>query len=186
MSHSDITHNLVAAARSGSDYAFGRLVGLHQSRVRAFGRRITGGDHALADDLAQECFIKARSKISALSSDEKFLSWLFGILYRCFLDHQRKAKRRQEFDEDPGQVSYMEANTAADANELRLDLERALKELRIEERSAITLSLAEGLSHGEVSQIMCLPVGTVKSHIARGREKLKTHLSIWQEKRVTQ
>jgi RNA polymerase sigma-70 factor (ECF subfamily) len=186
MSHSDITHNLVAAARAGSDYAFGRLVGLHQSRLRAFGRRLTGGDYALADDLAQECFMKARAKISALSSDEKLLSWLFGILYRCFLDHQRKTKRRQEFDDMSELGLVIEDQVVPESSELRLDLERALTGLRIEERSAITLSLAEGLSHPEVAQIMDLPVGTVKSHIARGREKLKNQLSIWQEKRATE
>ena len=62
--------------------------------MRAFLRRLCKS-HALADDLAQECFIKAYNNFDQLKADETAQFWLFGIAYRCFLDHTRKEKRRR-------------------------------------------------------------------------------------------
>lgn len=69
--------------------------------------------------------------------------------------------------------------------DLKHDLETAMQFLKYNERVAITLCFSEGLTHQEASEIMSIPVGTVKSHISRGREKLKKHLSIWNEKRAS-
>lgn len=178
---SEIAASLIVAAKSGSDYAFGRIVRLYQSPVRAFLRRMCGGDAARADDLAQLAFLRAYQKINSFNDDGKFLSWLYRIAYRIFLDEERKLARRQTIDDKIGEDDR--TNDRALEIDLRLDLEAAMAVLKPAERAVITLCLSEGLSHEEASAVLEMPLGTVKSHIARGREKLKKRLEIWQEKR---
>jgi RNA polymerase sigma factor (sigma-70 family) len=161
---------LVAKAVAGDAAAFDALVRRHQSAVRGFLRRLTGQDHALADDLAQETFWQAFSKKQQFTSGS-FLSWLYAIAWSRFL-MQRRRRRPEQLRED--------TQTAAPSGErqslARLDLEKTLARLAPEQRAAITLCLGLGHSHEEAAGILKMPVGTVKSHIARGREKVKAML----------
>lgn len=181
----DLAAALIVAAQNGSDYAFTRLVCLYQSPVRALLRRLCGGDHAAADDLAQQVFLRAHQKIASYSATGSFVGWLYKIGYRAFLDHERKLKRRRIM---AARLAPEDSTTAeAHPMELKLDLNAALAGLRPEERAAITLCLSEGLSHEEAAHVMDMPLGTVKSHVTRGRKKLKKTLDIWRPKRrVTQ
>lgn len=176
----ELAKALIAAAQGGSDYAFTRLVRLYQSPVRAFLKRLCGGDHARADDLAQNTFMKAHQKISAYTGPGSFAGWLYQIAYRLFLDEQRKLKRRKALN---GMQELPETDVPSVAIELKLDMEAALAQLRPEECAAITLCLSEGLNHEEAAIVLGMPVGTVKSHIARGRKKLKAGLRVWRQER---
>ncbi len=152
-----------------SSAAFGRLVREHQSKVRGFLRRLTRGDAALADDLAQETFFEAHRKLDQYRGEGSFASWLFGIAWSRFLMERRRRKEEPLEDDaasdDPRAVIHA-----------RLDLERAMARLAAEERAALTLCYALGHSHGEAAAILDMPLGTVKSHVLRGREKLKAML----------
>lgn len=176
----ELAEALIAAAQGGSDYAFTRLVRLYQSPVRAFLRRLCSGDHARADDLAQNAFMKAHHKIGSYKGPGSFAAWLYQIAYRLFLDEQRKLKRRQALH---GVQELPEAEAPSVALDLKLDIDAALARLRPEECVAITLCLSEGLSHEEAAVVLGMPVGTVKSHIARGRKKLKAGLRVWRQER---
>ena len=180
VAHAELAASLIAAAKSGSDYAFARLVRLYQSRLRAFLRRLTGADHARADDLAQQTFLKAHQTINSYAATGSFAGWLFQIAYREFLDEERKKTRRQRIDEAQSLALHEAVVPTAD---LRLDMATALARLKPEERAAITLCLSEGMSHPEAAHVLDMPIGTVKSHIARGREKLKASLQIWRAER---
>lgn len=148
-----------------------RLVREHQSKVRAFLRRLTRGDAALADDLAQETFLEAYRKFDQYRGEGSLSSWLCGIAWSRFLMERRKRK------EEPLQDIPEAASADPQATYLaKLDLERALARLGAEERAALTLCYALGHSHGEAAQILNMPLGTVKSHVSRGREKLKAML----------
>ncbi|UTW55835.1 RNA polymerase sigma factor [Kordiimonas sp. SCSIO 12610] len=184
MSGNTITASLIAASKSGNEYAFERLVRLYQSPVRAFARRLSAGDSMFADDLAQETFIQAHRKLEGFDGSGKFVSWLYRIAYRLFLDHVRKVSRRDAIMDGHETHTECEANTEV-MLEMRYDIETAFSYLKYEERTAITLCLSEGMSHSEASEIMDMPIGTVKSHIMRGRDKLKTHLRVWQQERVS-
>ena len=156
----------------GTGAGFERQVREHQSRVRAFLRRLTRGDAALADDLAQETFLEAHRKLDQYRGEGSFASWLCGIAWSRFLMERRKRK------EEP--LAEIDEQASADprlSSEAKLDLERAMARLSAEERAALTLCYALGHSHGEAAAILSLPLGTVKSHVLRGREKLKTMLS---------
>jgi RNA polymerase sigma-70 factor (ECF subfamily) len=162
---------LVQRARSGDVTAFGALVRQHQSRVRGFLRRLTRGDAALANDLAQETFLEAHRKIGQFRAEGTFDAWLCGIAWSRFLMERRR--RKEEPLESPDEAASVDTASASVA---RLDLEKAMARLAPAERAALTLCYAHGHSHGEAAEILAMPLGTVKSHVLRGREKLKAML----------
>ncbi len=155
--------------------AFGELVRRHQSPVRGFLVKMTGGDAHLADDLAQETFLKAWKKLSSFRSDAKFSTWLFGIACNEWRMHARGRKEiaLEEMADPPPEA---EQPSAADASRLRLDLAEAMKILTDAERAAIVLCCQNGLSHDEAAQVLECPLGTVKTNVLRGKEKLRRRL----------
>ena len=160
-------------AAAGDVAAFGLLVRQHQSPLRGYLRRLTRGNHALADDLAQETFLEAYRKMAQFQGPSQgqgsFAGWLYAIAWSRFLMETRKRKLEPLDDIDEGSGLQSDPH-------LKLDLEKALAMLRPPERSALTLCFALGLAHEEAAQVMNLPLGTLKSHVARGRLKLKTLL----------
>ena len=171
MSFSDA--DLIARAISLEDHnAFGELVRRYQSPVRGFLTRMTRGDAHLADDMAQETFLKAWQKLKTFRGEAKFSTWLFGIAFNEFRGNARRRKELalEEMSEPPAEA--MQAATAAGSN-LRLDLTEALKMLNSAERAAVVLCCQNGLSHDEAAQVLECPLGTVKTNVLRGREKLR-------------
>jgi len=162
------------------DVAFGRLVALHQSRVRAFLQRLCR-DAALADDLAQDTFLTAYQKLASYQGRGSFNGWLCSIAYRCFLQHQRRQRRNQSINQQIEQQIASEQQPDPARYEAispgHVDLERALVLIERDEAAAITLNYSLGFSHSEVASIMQLPLGTVKSHITRGMGKLRAILT---------
>ncbi len=156
--------------------AFSELVRQHQSAVRGLLRQLTRSDVALADDLAQETFIRAYKNIRSFRGEAKFSTWLYRIAYNCFREDARKRKelvgideRQLEAEQDPGTVDPA----------LRQDLAQALQLLPLHERTAVLLCCQNGLSHDEAARVLDIPLGTVKTNVLRGREKLKKTLAAW-------
>lgn len=156
-------------AATGDVAAFGALVRQHQSSVRGFLRRLTKGDHALADDLAQETFLAAHRKIAQFQGQGSFTGWLYAIAWSRFLMETRKRKLEPLDDMDERVAPSIDPA-------IKLDLEKAMAQLRAPERAALTLCFAMGMPHEEAASVMGVPLGTLKSHVARGREKLKNLL----------
>jgi RNA polymerase sigma-70 factor (ECF subfamily) len=167
--------DLIGAARSGSSPAFSRLVERHQQAVRAFLRRACG-DAALADDLAQETFLAAWSRIRSFDGRSTFRSWLCGIAYKKHLGDRRASARSLRRDGDWAQVQAIAAGRG-DLVDDRMTLQSAMADLPDEQRAAVALCLAADFSHAEASAALGLPLGTVKSHVTRGRAKLLERLS---------
>ena len=169
--------DLIARVLAHEDHnAFGELVRRNQSPVRGFLTRMTRGDAHLADDLAQETFLKAWQKLQTFRGGAKFSTWLFGIAVNEFRGAARK--RKELLLEEMEAVTVGPEPSAATDSALRLDLTAALKRLNSEERAAIVLCCQNGLSHEEAAQVLDCPLGTVKTNILRGKEKLKRWLSI--------
>jgi RNA polymerase sigma-70 factor (ECF subfamily) len=162
---------LAQNAARGNVAAFAELVRLHQGKLRAFLRRMARGDAALADDLAQETFLEAYRKIGQFRGAGTFASWLAQIGYSRYLMHARRHKL-EPLDETT--VRSQETEAALHA---KLDLETALARIHPAKRAALTLCFAEGYSHEEAAKIMKIPLGTLKSHVLRGREEVRTLLS---------
>jgi RNA polymerase sigma factor (sigma-70 family) len=165
----DETALALRAATGGDVMLFGEIVRRLQGRVRAFCLRLTKGDHALADDIAQETFLAAHRKIGQYRGDGSFAGWLYRIAWTRFRMHARNSRQTEELDDDM-------AGANADPH-AKLDLERAMARLAAPERAALTLCYALEFSHGEAAAILELPLGTLKSHVQRGREKLRALLS---------
>lgn len=163
---------LVARVVSSRDQAaFQQLVERHQAAIRGFLRRLLAGDHGTADDLAQDTFLMAYRKLDTLQSGSKLISWLHSIAYRQFLQHTRK-HARQHVMADPPQQGH-DPRAAMDAEIL---LPHLMRQVSSEERACLTLAYAVGMSHPEVGEITGMPLGTVKSHIQRGKQKLQNWL----------
>lgn len=174
----DSDSDLIASVLVRDDRAaFGELVHRHQSSVRSFLRHLTHGDAALADDLAQETFIDAYRRLDRFRGSATFSTWLLGIAH----NHWRNARRRQrehvEFAEH--HLPANETAPHAPAHDLRHDLAVAVKALSADEQLAIHLGYQQGLSHSEIAALVDWPLGTVKTHLARGKEKLRHLLAAW-------
>jgi len=148
----------------------------HQSAVRGLLRQLTRGDAALADDLAQETFLKAFKHIRSFRGEAKFSTWLYRISYNCFREEARKRKELVGIDETQLEA---EPDPSTVDPALRQDLMHALRLLPLHERSAVLLCCQNGLSHDEAARVLDIPLGTVKTNVLRGREKLKKTLAVW-------
>ena len=161
---------LVERAQAGSTRAFSQLVDMHSQAVRAFLRRLTG-NWAEADDLAQDVFLAAWENLARFQRDRSFKLWLCGLAYRKFLASRRtffrRAKRETEFAQEQATSSL-----PSELANMRLDLAKAMNALPPEQRAAVALCLAADFSHGEAAEALGIPLGTVKSHVSRGRAKL--------------
>jgi RNA polymerase sigma factor (sigma-70 family) len=159
----------IAAARRGDSRAFAQLVDAHQQAVRGFLRRFAG-HWADADDLAQEAFVTAWRKLDRFEGRSSFRSWVCGIGYRIARDARRTHNRGAA--RDLSWVAEQDDDEAGAPLEDRLALARAMATLSDDQRAAVALCLGEGFSHTEAATILNMPLGTVKSHVNRGRERL--------------
>jgi len=157
-------------------HAFGELVRRHQSSVRGLLRQLTRTDVALADDLAQNTFLRAYKNIRSFRGESRFSTWLYRIAYNCFREDARRRKELVGIDEE--QLQAQRDPQVADPG-LRHDLMHALSLLPLNERSAVLLCCQNGLSHEEAARVLDIPLGTVKTNVLRGREKLKGTLAAW-------
>jgi RNA polymerase sigma-70 factor (ECF subfamily) len=168
--------DVVALAMGGDRGAFSELVWRRQSWLRNLLRRLSR-DPALADDLAQQVFLKAWRSLPQLKSRGAFGGWLRRLAINTWLAEVRAAGRPEpayEPEKLPAAAVFVPA--AAE----RLDLDRALAKLGATERLCVVLAYSEGMSHGEISAATALPLGTVKSHVRRGAERLRVLLRAYQ------
>ena len=161
---------LVAAVRDGSERAFNELVDRHQQAVRMFLRNITAYDDA--DDIAQETFLAVWTHARSYRGGY-VRAWLFSIAWRKAKGAQRSWFRRRRRDTDyHGSLAATHDLSAED----RLAVKQALAALPLAQRAAVVLSFGCGLTHPEAAEALGIPLGTVKSHILRGRDRLRAAL----------
>ncbi|MCM1107603.1 MAG: RNA polymerase sigma factor [Clostridium sp.] len=156
-----------------NDRAFGRLVEQHQSDLRRFLLSLTGGDGMLADDLAQETFLRAYRHLATFKGTAHFKTWLLRIAYNTFYDYLRNSKTDSGEQAEAAQAL---PTTDAGRNNLKMDLATAMTILSAAERTCVTLRLQQGLSVSQIAKLTGWPEGTVKSHTSRGRQKLADFL----------
>lgn len=168
--------SLVTLAMLGDDNAFEELVRRRQGAIRRLMHQLSG-DQAVADDFAQEAFLRAWQKLRTLRAPGAFGGWLRQIAVNVFLQHIRRTGL-----ETQGSVeaeSYSLDHTADPS--ARIDLQKALGGLKPVERLCVVLSHGERMSHGEICSATGLPLGTVKSHISRGSERLRKFLKDYKD-----
>lgn len=174
----DVDRQLVARIIARRDtQAFGELVRRHQSQLRNFLRKLTR-DAELAEDLSQDAFLHAWNKLHTYSGKGSVIGWLLKVAYTTFLQSKRKSKRYDEILQDVGYRDSVEGVQVTVESDEITDLDRFLAVLQPEERAVMILSYACGLSHREIGDATSLPVGTVKSIIFRGKEKIRESFDI--------
>ena len=167
---------LVQAARNGDMTAFGRLVDANQPAVRAFLRRFVGS-YADADDLAQDAFARTWEVLARFDGSSRLRTFVCGVAFQYWRRARRADNRRMARDDAYAQLEDQE--TGGDARMAqRLALRRAMEELPDDQRAALALCLGQDFTHAEAAEILKLPLGTVKSHVTRGRARLQAALGV--------
>jgi RNA polymerase sigma-70 factor (ECF subfamily) len=161
---------LVALTVAGGGSAFGELVRRHGSAVRALLRRM-GADSHLADDLAQDAFLAAFEQITEFRGEGTFQAWVKRIAARAYVKRWRRDAREALMAETP------EPENAPTDVAAGIDLDEALRSLSGPERMCVSLCYGAGLSHAEAASALNAPLGTVKSHVKRGIDKLRLRLA---------
>jgi RNA polymerase sigma-70 factor (ECF subfamily) len=158
---------LAAAAARGDERAFDQLVRRHERVVRGFLTRLAGA--VRADDLAQETFLTAWSKAAGFTGEGRYRGWLLRVAWRTFLMDVRSRGRRI-----PAYAGAGEAPEPAHHGDAERDLivEDALARLPEADRAAVVLCLVLGHSHREAADILEMPLGTLKTRVARGSARL--------------
>lgn len=159
---------LAALAAAGGRREFGELVRRHGTPVRALLRRM-GAQASVADDIAQDAFIQAFQRCSEFRGDGTFAAWIKRIAARLYI--KRCVKEARYVDE----VSDDEVVHQPHPGD-RMDLDEALKTLSEPERLCVSLCHGAGMAHPEIASALNLPLGTVKSHVKRGLDKLRARL----------
>ncbi|RAK52250.1 RNA polymerase sigma factor [Phenylobacterium deserti] len=163
---------LCTHAAVGERRAFGELVRRHGSSVRGLLRRM-GAQPAEADDVAQDAFLTAFERIAEYRGEGSFAGWMKRIAARLYLRKLQRDRKLHLFADESGIEEEIQGGDADAA----IDLDEALKTLSPGERICVSLCFAAGLSHGEAAEALNLPLGTVKSHVKRGLDKLRTRLA---------
>ena len=169
----------LARARQGDRHAFARLVRAHQSRVRLQLRRLTRGDAALADDLAQETFVQAWLHLNDFRGDARLATWLHRIALTRFLQHVRRPQLPVEWRDPDAEAASDPGYDPRAVEGLGRDVERALLALSEIQRLAVVHCFHLDLTHAEAAQVLGLPLGTLKSHLDRARTRLRELLGAW-------
>jgi RNA polymerase sigma-70 factor, ECF subfamily len=159
---------------AGSQNAVAHIVSRYQRPVIRLIARIVG-DPALAEDLAQETFVKAFRNLSGFDTTRRLSSWLFRIAHNTALDALRRARPSTVPFDDASAESRQAATLPADPVEqgaLRAALDAAMAALRPDHRAAVALRYEEGRSFEEIGQILRIPEATARSHVHRARKVL--------------
>ena len=152
---------LCGRAAKGDQAAFEMLVAKHERPLRSFLARMTSPD--VADDVAQEAFLKAWRFASSYDGRARFSTWLTRIAWRCLLDEARKT-RRDKPEDAPVQ------STDSEHGSLVADM---LARLTEPERAALILCDGHGWSHSEAAELLGMPLGSLKTVVARAKSKCR-------------
>ena len=171
---------LARESLAGSEAAYRELVTRYATPAVNFIYRFVR-DYALAEDLAQEGFLRVYQRLSSYDPDRKFSSWFFQVLRNLTIDHLRvnrlpTASLDELAEEGAEGVAVDRQNASpeelAGQGELATAMGAALSRLRPEYREVVVLRYQEGLTHPEIAEILGLPAGTVKTYLHRARKEL--------------
>lgn len=174
---------LAQSAQRGSHQSLQDLIERHHAPLFGFLYRLAGGDRMLAEDLVQEAFLHAFRGLSSYCYPRPFKPWLYAIALNCYRDRYKRNDFRQTVEtiDDP-KVEFEPTDPAPSLEEQlekQADLEKlfiALNQLPLPQREALLLRYSQGLSLAEIAEILEIPLGTVKSRISIGLQRLRLYL----------
>ena len=162
---------LLAAVCDGSDLAFNRLIDRHQQAIRSFLRGLVAGPED-ADDIAQETFLAVWRHARSFKGGGSVKAWIYSIAWRKARDAQRRWFRGSKRD-----TVWHADGLGAPENVMAADdlmaLQQALSTLSFDQKASVMLCIGSGFSHTEAAEALGMPLGTVKSHVLRGQDRLR-------------
>lgn len=182
--HDDLM--LVEACRAGQTEAFGILVRRYQDRLYSTIIRLVGGPED-AQDILQDAFVRAFEKLDQFHGDSSFYTWIYRIAVNLVLSSHRKRKQRRHsrsteigkaaLGEEPvDDSSEIEPSSALERVEREAIIEAALAALGPEQRAVVVLKDFDGRRYEEISALLGIPIGTVRSRLHRARCELRERL----------
>jgi RNA polymerase sigma-70 factor (ECF subfamily) len=166
---------LISRAKEGDMDAFESLVKTHQQAIYRLCRRMTGR-HQLADDVAQETFIKAYFALPGFRDGLNFFSWIRKIAVNTTLNHLKSGKREEPLRESDSAITALPQDELQE-HEIRHKVEKAVEALPSEQKAVFVLRIQESLSYREIAAALRISEGTVMSRLHRARHKLKEALA---------
>jgi RNA polymerase sigma-70 factor (ECF subfamily) len=165
------------AGNGGDNAAFAELVRRHQGKVRGLLLRLTGNP-TLADDLAQEVFLRAYRGLVGFEGRSRFSTWVYRIAYNVFLNHRTRSKELAALPQGfETSAAAPDSDLSPGRFDMRSDLAAAITELPERYRMVVTLYYLEDVSYPEIAEVLDLPLGTVKTHLHRAKKLLRDHLA---------
>jgi RNA polymerase sigma-70 factor (ECF subfamily) len=169
---------LVARAQEGDHTAYESLYRLNRDRIYGLLWRMSGGQHALAEDLLQESFVRAWQKLDSFRGDSRFGTWLHRLAVNVALSDRRSKMRavRKEvsLDEQVHRTAVGAEDVSADK---RSDLEQSIAKLPERARAVLVLYDIECYQHAEIAEMTGMAVGSSKAQLHRARKLLREELS---------
>lgn len=176
---------LARQALAGSETAYRDLVARYATPAVNFVYRFVR-DRSLAEDLAQEGFLRVYQRLGTYDPERKFSSWFFQVLRNITIDYLRVNRlptaSLDELQDESGRQAAVDRDSvspeqAAQQGELAVAMAAALARIRPEYRECVVLRYQEGLTHPEIAEILRLPSGTVKTYLHRARKELANLLA---------
>lgn len=182
----EMDRDLVARSREGDHAAYSQLMDYYQGPILNFVYRLVGSREE-AEDISQDVFVRAYQKLDSFAfrtSRDRFATWLYQLARNAAIDVLRRRQRRPvtSLDEFPLLAPVSLTNPALDAGNLEQELAiaMAIAELPEDQRTALVLSVYEGLAYADISVIMKASIKSVESRIYRARQflhqRLKTYI----------
>lgn len=168
--------DLIQRAREGDGIAVRELYQRHAPRVFAIVRRLAGDDDALAEDWAQEAWVRAIRALPTFRGDARFTTWLHRIAVNAAL-HGRRSRQRRTGREAPLDEEALPVRAPAENTVLRLRLERAIRQLPEGMRRVLVLHDVEGYTHEEIGEMLGVTAGTCKSQLFKARARMRSILT---------
>ena len=170
-----IDKDILIRASKGDVNAFEHILSFYEKAVYNYCLHILKNT-ANAKDAVQETFIKVYTNRKTIDPEKNIKTWIFTIATNTVYDFLRKKKRKNEIslDEENETISSVEAYYPQEG--LLSDVDKALGKINPEYKKALLLFYQQGFEYKEIADILLLPINTVKTHIARGKEQLKEKL----------
>ena len=174
--------DLIKKTLKGDDHSFSLLVDKHKDFVFSMAVRILQNEQ-LAEEVAQDSFLNAYKALKSFEGKSKFSTWLYRITYNVALNALKKENRNRVFFSDQEPEEYMSYSISNQINDSTLDdverndmgdiVRECIAKLPSKFASILTMYHLNQMKYDEISELMRLPIGTVKSHIHRGRVMLR-------------
>jgi RNA polymerase sigma-70 factor (ECF subfamily) len=172
--------NTLISLKNGDTYAFEKFLSIYEKMIFNYCFRISK-DKDVATDVTQDTFIKVFTNRKKINIEKNIKTWLFTIATNAMYDHFRSKKRHKEIkmeDVDESAPEFVDENeTDYNKNIIISDIDKGLNNINIEYKKALILFYHQGFDYKEISEILSMPINTVKTHISRGRAELKKQLS---------